>query len=144
MGSDLLTVDPVPKEDQKAFQRVRGDHGYFRQHGGICSILSHLGVDMKKSVADRTVAMDSEAGMYIYKSMPLEQAMGFSKGFQITPEECQQFSRVLTEDNISRALAATESECPFAIPNNPGAVRFFLDFAEYCKAASKYGGYYNY
>ena len=143
MGFDLVTVESVPQKEQRIFRKMQGDHGYFRHTGGIMLVLSYLGIDMKKIVADRTVGGMNE-NLYIYKTIPLDEAMGTNNGFQVTTEECLQIADVLTSESIPKALAATESHSPFAIPNNPGAVQFLLEFSEFCKAACKYGGYYNY
>ena len=154
MGFDCITVHPVPEDEQGNFQKLSGPYGYFRYSSGVTSVLGLLGVPLD-SKGDRL--QDGEGEIELVQEVPLSSVMSSNGGLQVTPKECLQFARVLSNQEKMRAAVQAAKylewldfycECGLESPeyweeetwNNEFG--FFQKYAEFCEAASEYGGFY--
>jgi hypothetical protein len=59
-------------------------------------------------------------------------------GFQVTPKECELIHSYLSQKELLREALEQQGDTT----NDPQNVKFYLEFAEFCKAASLYGGFF--
>lgn len=153
MGFDLFTVDDVP---EGVFDKVEGGKGYFRYSSGVTDFLQLvLGPDVLHMMCcpRREYCNGGCVGSY---PTHLVHAMSMNNGFQITPNECEFIASKMTSDAFEKKVLGKEPPSneycrKYFGQSGPGwteepyteaSRKFFLDYANYCKKASKYGGFY--
>jgi hypothetical protein len=147
MGFDLLTVNTVPNG---VFEKVADGKGYFRYSSGVTDVLHLIGVDMGQ-VRHRKCGFTEDEPP---QPVRLADVMSFNGGFQVTTEECEMISSMLTAEAFDAKclgkvppslvlFGGSLLRCPVSsYAYSQSDKMFFLSYAAYCKKASKYGGFY--
>jgi len=146
MGYDLCTIQKVPEGE---FEKMHKEKGYFRYSSGVTDILQLVGVDLG-AACPRLVGFDEDNEDSSRHPDPhpisMAHAMGCNNGMQITPKECRLIASKLTPETFDKYVLGKPI---FFWPGQPPVAyydqeskEFFLSYAEYCKKAANFGGFY--